>query len=161
MARVIKNKSVRSSRQKAWLKVADDVKRHPGSAGRNQHAPSANANVERLRETAGAIRLSGPISNWRFFETDDEARYPHLIGGVEEAGDTHRRPPRRRQKPAPAPPPTNVRHSPQSSMTTKWTVVACPGVARSTAKSTATVLAGTVRVCPLTTGWPFSVTLAF
>src|SRR5262249_33672599 len=67
---------------------------------------------------------------------------------------------RRDQNPALAPPPTNVGHSPQPSTTVSGTVVAWPGVTRSTVKSTA-LLDGTVNVWPLEIGWPFSVTFAF
>jgi hypothetical protein len=40
-------------------------------------------------------------------------------------------------------------------------VVGCPGVARSTVKSTALLFAGTVNDCPLAIGWPLTVTRAF
>src|SRR3954463_13455696 len=65
------------------------------------------------------------------------------------------------QKPAPVPPPTKVGHSPQPSTMARGTVVAWPGVARSTMKSTALLPAGTVKVWPLAIGWPSRVTFAF
>jgi hypothetical protein len=75
MARVTKNESTKGTGQKAWLKIADDVKRHPGTAGRNQHAPSPDASAERVRELAGTIQLRGTVPNWRFLQEDvDDAR---------------------------------------------------------------------------------------
>jgi hypothetical protein len=75
MARVMKHDSGKSTRLKAWLKLADDVKRHPGTAGRSQHAPNPGASAERVHELAGVIRLSGLVPNWRFLEEEEgEAR---------------------------------------------------------------------------------------
>src|SRR5689334_8782847 len=65
------------------------------------------------------------------------------------------------QKPAPGPPPTNVCQVPQSSTTVNGTVVAWPGAARWTVKSTLLLLAGTATVWSLATGWPATLTLAF
>src|SRR5262249_36337186 len=65
------------------------------------------------------------------------------------------------QKPvAPAPPPTNDGHDPQLSRTVYATVTACPGVTRSTVKSSEVELAGSVMVWPLAMVWPFAVTFA-
>lgn len=71
MARVIEDNSGSRAEQKAWLKLAADVRRS-AAADVYRHTPDAAASIERLRARAGIIRLKGPVPSWKFFEDDGD-----------------------------------------------------------------------------------------
>jgi hypothetical protein len=72
MARLIHGDSGRRTTARAWLKLAEQVRRSGVDGDQYRHAPSADASVARVHELAGSIRLRGIAPSQKFLQADTD-----------------------------------------------------------------------------------------